>query len=481
MKMLKLNYSIITTVILLLSAVGCSDRNVNELANSASYPTTPEVFIDGFSAGLNYSAWGKVTNFQVDYSTVYRGSASMRFDVPNAGDPFGSTAGGVFQTSLPRNLSGYTALTFWAKATETDTLSSIGFGESNVNGADVASHKVTLNKLVLTTTWTKYYMPIPDPSKLTAETGMFWYWIDPRNGGKGFTFWIDEMKFENIGTITNPSGVMFSGKDMVFNNIENGTYSIPDVTGSFNLPDGINQSESFAPGYLTLTSTNPGVANVNTPGKYTVTGSGSTLITARLNGAHVQGSALVISIGPPVLPSNALTPNTTQYPASTVKSIYSDTYPNVTVDSYEPFWTWSGGGMTTNYSIYSINGNHVIRYTNFNDTYHQNGVLVAISFETVPVDISAMTTFHMDVFVPANSPNATNKLTISLEDWSGNYGGVSSMGSYKSSSALATGSWVSLEIPLSAFTGLNGKSHLVHIILNNFPTVTFVDNVFFHK
>lgn len=481
MKILKLYYLIISSLIVLFATTGCSERNVSELANSASYQTTPEVFTDGFSAGLNYSAWGKVTNFQVDYTTVYQGSASMRFDVPNAGDPFGSTAGGVFQTAVPRNLSGYTALTFWAKATETDTLSTIGFGESTINGVEKSSHKVTLNNLVLTTTWTKYYIPIPDPSKLTAENGMFWYWVDPRNGGKGFTFWIDEMKFENIGTIAYPTGAIYSGKDMVFSNIENGTYQIPDITGTFNLPTGVNQSETFASAYLTLKSSNPGVANVDTPGSYTVTNAGSTLITAKLAGNSLLGSALVNAIGAPVLPSTVLTPNTSLYPSAKVKSIYSDAYPNATVDSYEPFWTWSGGGMTTNYSIYSLNDNQYIRYTNFNDTYHQNGILVAISFETVPVDISSMTTFHMDVFVPSTSPNAGNKPTISLEDWSGNYGGVSSMGSYTSPTALPTGSWVQLDIPLSNFTGLTGKSHLVHIVLNNFPTIICVDNIFFHQ
>ena len=477
MKSIKLYYSI-TALIIVIMAVGC-ERKLDELQLATKYPTNPDVFIDGLNLGPNpYNAWGKVTNFSIDYVEKYSGTASMKFDVPNLGDPLGNAAGGAFFTPVGRDLSGYTALTFWAKASEVDTLTKVGFGSSAANGVTDETYKVTVNNLVLTTTWTKYYIPIPDPSKLTNEKGMFWYWVDPRNGGKGFTYWIDELKFENLGTIAYPSSAVFPGKDM---NVETDDYQIPDLSATFNLPTGINQTETFTSANLTLASTNPGVATVNKPGKFTVVNAGSTLITAKLVGNNLQGAALITSLGAPTLPTTALTPDTTTYPPANVKSIYSDSYTNATIDSYEPFWIWSGGGMTTAYSIKSVVGNNYIRYTNLNDTYNQKGILVAISFETVPVDISAMTTFHMDVFVQATSPHKENKPIIRLEDWSQNYGGTNSIGSYTSSTELATGSWVPLDIPLSSFTGLSGKSHLVHIVLENFPSIICVDNIYFHK
>jgi hypothetical protein len=64
-----------------------------------AYPTNPEVFIDGFSAGLNYAAFGGSvpTAFDVDRNVTYNNSeASMRFEVPDEDDPRGSYAGGVF-------------------------------------------------------------------------------------------------------------------------------------------------------------------------------------------------------------------------------------------------------------------------------------------------------------------------------------------------------------------------------------------------
>jgi len=479
MKNSKFYHSITTILVIMLIAVSCQ-RQLDELQLATNYDTTPDLFIDGFSAGLDYAAWGKTTNFSLDYAEKYSGTASMKFEVPNLGDPFGSTAGGVFQAAAGRDLSGYNVLTFWAKASESDTLSTIGFGNSTVKGVSDGTYKVTVNNLILTTAWTKYYIPIPDPSKLTHEKGLFYYWVDPRKGGKGFTFWIDELKFEKLGTIAHTNvGAIYSGKDLILNNIENGDYQIPDLSATFNLPTGINQTVNFPSSYLTLTSTNPTVASVNKPGIYTVIKSGSTLITAKLAENYVQGSLLINSIGAPVLPT--VESSTPSVASTNVISIYSDKYTNATIDSYEPFWTWSGGGFTTDLSFYAMNGNKFIRYSNYKDTYNQKKVLVAISFEAVPIDVTSMVHFHMDVWVPAVSPNLTNKPTISLEDWGANYGGSNSMGVYNHPTALPTNQWVSLEIPLSSFAGLTAKAHLVHLVLDNFPTVIYVDNIYFHK
>ncbi len=58
MKYIKNNYSTIAllTALTLLMSTSCK-RDLEEL-EPATYPTTSEVFIDGFSAGLNYAAFG---------------------------------------------------------------------------------------------------------------------------------------------------------------------------------------------------------------------------------------------------------------------------------------------------------------------------------------------------------------------------------------------------------------------------------------
>ena len=119
---------VLATAIILVLSLGCT-RDLDNL-ELAGYPKNPEVFIDDFSEGLNYAAYGtsKVTAFQVDTEISYEGSASLRFDVPDANDPEGGYAGGVFYTSMGRDLTSYDALTFWIKATQAATLDLVGFG-----------------------------------------------------------------------------------------------------------------------------------------------------------------------------------------------------------------------------------------------------------------------------------------------------------------------------------------------------------------
>ena len=192
-------------------AVSC-DRKIDGL-ELATYPTSPDVFIDGFSTGLYYAAYGtsKVTAFSVDNEVKYSGTASMRFDVPDAGDPNGSYIGGVFGANPARDLSGYNVLTFWAKASQPATIDQVGFGQ------DMGENKyqVFISNLAVNYTWKQFYILIPNPSLLTQEKGMLFYSATPQNG-RGFTFWIDEVKFEKLGTIAHEVYKICNGNDSIF-------------------------------------------------------------------------------------------------------------------------------------------------------------------------------------------------------------------------------------------------------------------------
>jgi hypothetical protein len=202
---------LIPVVTLALIYWGC-EREVDDL-QPATFPANPEVFIDGFSAGLNYAAFGGAvpTAFDVDNSVTYNNSkSSMRFDVPNAGDPEGAYAGGVFHTTVGRDLSGFNALTFWAKGTQSANLDLVGFG----NDLGASNYQVTISNMAISTSWKKYIIPVPDPSKLIAEKGMFFYSVGPVDG-KGYSFWIDELKFENLGTIAHQKAMILNGEDKI--------------------------------------------------------------------------------------------------------------------------------------------------------------------------------------------------------------------------------------------------------------------------
>ena len=139
---------------ILVGAFGC-ERDLDPL-EPAPFPSDAAVFLDGFAPGLAYNAFGdsKVDAFGVDQEEAYKGSASMKFIIPSASDPSGSYAGGAFSTPVGRDLSGYNALTFWAKASTAAVFDLVGFGLNS-------NFTATWNGIPLGTRWTKYVIPIP--------------------------------------------------------------------------------------------------------------------------------------------------------------------------------------------------------------------------------------------------------------------------------------------------------------------------------
>ena len=101
----KISASILLTVLAMFAVVGCK-RDLSEL-EPATFPTTAEVFIDGFSAGLNYGAFGgsKVTAFDVDRDVKSKSTASMQVSALDAGDPQRAYAGGAHFASVGRDLT----------------------------------------------------------------------------------------------------------------------------------------------------------------------------------------------------------------------------------------------------------------------------------------------------------------------------------------------------------------------------------------
>jgi hypothetical protein len=99
------------------------ERELSDEATNATFAKTAEIFIDApVAMGTDfYFPYGgsKPNAWSIDNDVSYKGSASMRFDVPNANDPEGNYAGAIFRIDGPgRDLTGYDALTFYARASQ---------------------------------------------------------------------------------------------------------------------------------------------------------------------------------------------------------------------------------------------------------------------------------------------------------------------------------------------------------------------------
>jgi hypothetical protein len=464
--------TILASVLLMFIATGC-DRSVDGLSEPG-FTTNPEVFIDTFSPGLNYLPYegSRAEAFTVDNQTYFgvRG-ASMRFDVPNFGDPDGAFAGAIFRDENGgRNLSSYNALTFYAKATKASTLNNIGFGQDFFENR----YEVSLNDLRLTTNWRRYVIPIPDPSLLTQHRGLLWYADGPEDGD-GYSFWLDEVKYENIEGLAQPRPAIMNGEQSTQTVFVGAGTNVTGLIFTANQPNGQDVTVGAAPAYFNFSSSNTSVATVNEQGQVSVVGEGSAEITATVAGINANGALIITSLG-----AFSPAPPPTEDPSDVI-SIFSDVYENVPVDFYNGFYA---PFQTTTSNDFEINGNNILGYENFN--------FVGIEFnQNVPtIDGSEMTHLRMDIFFPDPIP-ANSALGIRIvNDLAGSNVATRTLITPPANPAspqpddLVSGEWIRVDFDI---TGLTDRSQLGQIILDSDDgpglqgSTFYVDNIYLRR
>ena len=174
--------------------------------------------------------------------------------------------------------------------------------------------------------------------------------------------------------------------------------------------------------------------------------------------------------GEPTEPTEAA-PTPTQ-PAEEVTSLFSNAYDDVTVD------TWSADWDNADFADVQIAGDDVKLYTNL--------VFAGIEFTSQPIDVSARTHFHMDIWTP-DPTEAPAAFRINLADFGadGVFGGGDDVNheltfDAATTPALVTGNWVSFDIPLSDFSGLITRSNLAQLVISGDPNTVYVDNIYFY-
>jgi hypothetical protein len=473
MKNRKINYLKKTILFGLVLVIGIScQRDLSDEAQLSTYPKTAEIFIDApIGLGSNfYFPYGgsKATAWSVDSQVSYKGNASMRFDVPNANDPEGNYAGGIFRIDgAGRDLTGYDALTFWVKGSQGVEVSEFGFGEDFFPNKYIA----TITNVSVGTNWQKVIIPIPDASKLIQEKGMFRYAAGTQGtGGLGYTIWVDELKFEKLGTLAHPMPKILNGVNSTEQTFIGSVNTLNGLSQTFNLASGINQTVVTSPSYFVFTSSDPSVATVSELGVVNVIGTGSTVITAKLAGIQAAGSLTINSLG---VFTPAPTP--TRDPSNVI-SIFSDAYTNVPVEYYNGYY--APYQTTQGQNDININGDNIIRYTQLN--------FVGTQFSQPTVNGSQMTHFHVDIQVQ-EPIDPSDYIKIQIGDFGNNavFGGGDDTNGVRNlpSSTFTNGSWVSLDLPLSTFTGLTNKAHLAQILFISDATISkiLVDNMYFYS
>ncbi|HSG49765.1 MAG TPA: hypothetical protein VLA43_18220, partial [Longimicrobiales bacterium] len=441
----------------LLFTVGCDDDDASPTGPIPESPTAGAVFGDAFAEAVTFQAFAdsKLDAVQIDETVAYEGSSSLKVTVPGPGDASGFFAGGAFTSSTPWDLSQYDVLTFWARADRNATLNVAGLANDNTG---TSLYMVETTNLNVSGVWRKFFIPMPDPSILSTEAGLF-YFAEGHENDAGYNIWFDNIQFEKL----DASLVRASMTNRTITIEPGSTDRVTGLTATL-AAGGVESTVSPMPRYYTFSSSDPAVASVAADGTITAGEVGTAVITAKLGELEVGGSVNVTSGTP--LTEPAPTPTRA---AADVISLYSNAYTNVTVD------TWSAPWDNADVEDTQIAGDDVKLYTNL--------TFAGIEFTSQTVDASGMDGFHMDIWTPDGAPGEVFK--IKLVDFGAN--GVWSGGDDVEheisivAPTLKSKEWVSIDVPLSDFAGMTTRAHVAQLIISGNPNTVYVDNVYFFK
>lgn len=446
---------VLLAVVTLLA--GCSDRDLSEL-DLAPINDDPVVFDDGFGDGVDFQAFqgSQLDAVSIDASQVFAGTASLKITVPGPGSLNGTFAGGAFTCSDYRDFSSYDALVFQAKSSVPSTLNAAGLGNDNTG---TSLYTVERSAIALTTDWQQVVIPIPDPSRLTLERGLFFF-AEGHEGGVGFTLWFDEVRFARMGTILDPRPTMAT---RTIDTFVGATVTAEDTEVTFAV-NGEDVTVAHSPHYFDYASSDPTVATTS-GSVITAVGGGTALVSAMLDTVEVAGAITLNVLAPP-----ATAAPTPAYPAADVVALFSEPYTPITVDTWRATWSMSGP-----VEDFVVAGNAVKAYTGL--------IYAGIEFVNDLVDATDLTHVRMDVWAPAGTV-----FRLKLVDFGddGIFGGSPDsqwelVFHGTSDPAFLPGQWSVLDVPLSRFS-LTSRAHLAQIVISTPDARTvFVDNVLFHR
>jgi len=430
-------------------------------------PVFPFVFHGSYAADISYAPYsGSVGAPTIDTTTLYNNLPTLAVAVPSSG-----YIGGALVNGTPQDLSTYNALTFWAEASAAITVGNVEIG----NDASTTTYQAQwTNNLALTTTWQQFYIPLPVPSDLTSQDGLFGF----AQGGQAtaVTIWFAEIEYVTL--TTGAGGVLGTAQPAI------ATETLAHQTGDTFPVDGLSVTfpvngtgETLTPvgaNYFTFASSDPKVATVAADGTISAVGVGSTMITATLGAIPAAG---VITINVTQASAPTVAAPTPTVAAANVISIFSDAYVDVAVDTYGT--TWSNNNAGPNLTSLQVAGVDTEEYANLQ--------YIGIEFWNPgpPIDATAMTDLHVDMWT---STGVTFGIKlVNFGDGGANSGSVTQGEvdfNATSTPAVTDGTWVSFDVPLTTFetAGLTADPNdLSQLLLVGDMSTYYIENIYFHK
>ncbi|PTX61540.1 putative secreted protein (Por secretion system target) [Kordia periserrulae] len=329
------------------------------------------------------------------------------------------------------------------------------------NGSGVGE---TLVSIAYTSgTWTSVDIP------KSAFTGMTWdsvFQMKFAANGPGSTVPVD-IYLDNVYFWKNPTA---PGSDATLSDLQIDGSTISGFgSGVFNYTVGLAPGTTMPPQITSVTTTDP-AATTNITQAPAVPGDATVVVTSQ-NGMVMETYTVSFEISGPATGA----PQPPNRPAADVVSIYSDAYPNITVNTYDA--GWCGAAITE----VQIGGNN---------TFKKNSGIPCqgIDFSTNRQNLTDFTYIHFD-FYTDDVDLTGDVFNVKLVDFAGGGGEASALEvniNTGTTPAIVAGTWVSVDIDITSLGGVVAgsltRSDIAQIgITTANLTNVWYDNIYLHK
>ncbi len=212
------------------------------------------------------------------------------------------------------------------------------------------------------------------------------------------------------------------------------------------------------PQITSVTTTNSSATYVIT--QATALPGSATVVVTSSNGIVIKTYTINFVLTGPS--TNAPTPPNRA--TSDVISLFSDAYTNI------PVTEWSTSWDDSNFQDIVLSGNN-IKKINF-------GNFLGVQFANY-VDATSMTHFHMDYYVEAGVNLVGKVLNPKFSNHAAQAGETSAL--LLTHLPTTTGSWVSIDVPLTSFGGAQSREALYQFLITSNLGSVYVDNIYLHK
>ena len=258
-----------------------------------------DLFVDGLSLQSNFVPFAGTASSDLTPDSgvlLVNGHKTLRFTFPQPG----STIGGALVADAAHDLSGYDAITFWAKASAPLTLETVGLGNDAAGSATGTRWSVETVGVALGTTFQQYTVALPLAGKLTAQTGLF-HFADARNnsGILPTQFWLGDLRYQTLGaTATGAPAPSFT---LAAHDVQAGhSFALASSSLQIAWTGGANSClTQVLPSleYFTYSSADASVATVSADGVISGVKAGQASISARLGAAQTTNT-LAVTVTP---------------------------------------------------------------------------------------------------------------------------------------------------------------------------------------